>query len=251
MAARARHNLTVLESETALARALADLVVGEATAALAARGRFAIALAGGSTPKAAYTLLGREYVQALDWTRVRFFFGDERCVAPTDEQSNYRTARETLLGPLSIVDAHVFRMHGEIDPAHAARAYADVLRHELPAADDAVPILDLVLLGMGPDGHTASLFPGTDPHTDDAELVRAPYVATVASYRLTLTPRALNAGRIVAIATAGAAKAAALHAVFDGATDPTTHPIRVLAPRSGDLRWLVDRAAMADLEARR
>ena len=242
-----RSGVTIVADDTALARALADLVVAQARAAIAARGRFDLALAGGSTPKAAYALLAREDATAIDWQAVRFFFGDERCVPPDDAESNYRTARVALLQPLGIASTHVFRMHGEDEPAEAARAYADVLRAELPTTPDGTPQFDLVLLGMGPDGHTASLFPGSDPLVDDSSLVRAPYVAKFSTYRLTLTPRVLNAARVVAVTTGGDAKAAALAAVLDGPHDPTTYPIAILAPRSGDLRWLVDRAAAAKL----
>lgn len=242
----ARAGLTIVTDDAALARALAGLVITEAKGAIEKRGSFALALAGGSTPKAAYALLAHE-ATAVDWARVRFFFGDERCVPPHDEQSNYHTAHHALLGPLGIADAQVFRLRGEDAPARAAVSYADVLRRELSATQDGIPVLDLVLLGMGPDGHTASLFPGSNPLTDDAALVRAPYVEAFATYRLTLTPRVLNAGRVVAVATAGDAKADALHAVLDGFPDPTAYPIAILAPRSGDLRWLVDRAAAAKL----
>ncbi|GAC1397595.1 MAG: 6-phosphogluconolactonase [Vulcanimicrobiaceae bacterium] len=241
-----RRNLTIVSDDVSLARALAELVVGHARVALDARGRFDLALAGGSTPKAAYALLASAFSRALDWSRVRFFFGDERCVPPDDPASNYRTARETLLDPLAIDDARVLRMRGEDDPPAAARAYATTIRRELPSLEG-TPTFDLVLLGMGPDGHTASLFPGSDPLTDDDALVRAPYVATFATHRLTLTPRVFRAARAVAVATAGDAKADALHAVFDGPADPAVYPIAILDARPSATHWLVDRAAAAKL----
>ncbi len=178
---------------------------------------------------------------------MRFFFGDERCVPPDDAQSNYRMAREELLGPLGIADAAIFRMHGEHDPTVAAAAYADVLRELLERGDASVPQFDLVMLGMGPDGHTASLFPGSDPFEDDARLVRAPYVAKFSTYRITLTPLAINAAREVAVATAGPEKTDALAAVLRGPHEPQTYPAQILAPRSGRLTWLVDEAAAAKL----
>ena len=246
----ATRDLHIVEDEATLARELANRIVADARRALAARKSFALALAGGSTPKATYTLLAAEYADALDWSRVRFFFGDERCVAPTDEQSNYRTAHDALFAPLGIAVANVFRMRGEDEPASAARAYADVLRAKLERTSDGSPIFDLVLLGMGPDGHTASLFPGADPHTDDALLVRAPYVATFATHRLTLTPFVINAARAIVVATAGYAKAQALHAIFDGPSDPMRYPIAILAPRNGTLDFIVDRAAASQLARR-
>jgi 6-phosphogluconolactonase len=243
-----RAHLVVVPDEHALAERVARHTLEAGKAALAARGRFELALAGGSTPKAAYALLAQPPLRdELDWSKVRFFFGDERCVPPADEQSNYRMARLALLEPLGIASNAIFRMRGEDEPQAAARAYAEVLRRELESDDEDVPRLDLVMLGMGPDGHTASLFPGTDPLEDDALLVRAPYVAKFETHRLTLTPRVINAAREVAVATAGPTKTDALAAVLDGPFDPTTYPIQILGPRAGTLTWLVDEAAAAKL----
>jgi len=232
--------LVVVADEIALAREVADRFVTHASEAIAARGRFDVALAGGSTPKAAYALLASaEYRERVDWTHVRFYFSDERCVPPDDAESNYRMAREAMLAPLEIPDARVLRMHGEDAPERAAANYAAILR-ELGGE---VPVLDLVMLGMGPDGHTASLFPGTDPFLDDALLVRAPLVEKFGTHRLTFTPRTINAARDVQIATAGTAKTEALAIARTGAYDPIRTPIQSVAPTDGRLTWLVDRAA--------
>ena len=236
-------NLTIVRDDRALARAVAERFASAGREAIVRHGRFDIALAGGSTPKAAYTLLASSFGDALDWARVRFFFGDERCVPPDDDESNYKMAKTTMLDALAIAGVNVFRMRGEDDPPSAARAYADILRRELGPA----PAFDLVLLGMGPDGHTASLFPGTDPTIDDAALVRAPFVEKFGTYRITLTPRVLNAARAVDVATAGPAKAAALAAVLQGPREPVRYPIQILAPDPGSLTWLVDEAAAKDL----
>jgi 6-phosphogluconolactonase len=237
--------LVVVADEAALARAAAEHVVEAAHEALAARDRFDLALAGGSTPKAAYQLLAAPPLrESLDWSKVRFFFGDERCVPPGDPQSNYKMAYDALLAPLGIAPEHVFRMRGEDDPASAARAYAASLVEQLGST----PVLDLVMLGMGPDGHTASLFPGSDPFTDDETLVRAPYVQKFGTYRITLTPRAINAARSIAVAVAGTAKAEALRDVLEGPYDPLRRPVQVLRHGAGSLTWLVDRAAVTLLE---
>jgi 6-phosphogluconolactonase len=247
----ARGRLVVVDDERALASALADRVVAEGASALAARGRFDVALAGGSTPKAAYALLAQPpHRDAIEWSRVRFFFGDERCVPPDHPDSNYGMAARALLEPLGIAADAVFRMHGEDDPATAAAEYARVLRAELPADDAGTPRFDLVLLGMGPDGHTASLFPGSDPLTDDEQLVRAPYVEKFATHRITLTPRVLRAARAVIVTAGGAAKADALAAVLGDAPDASVHPIAVLLARTDGLTWLVDRAAAAEVPGR-
>jgi 6-phosphogluconolactonase len=232
--------LRVLPSPADVARTLADTFVTAAREAIAARGRFAVSLSGGTTPKAAYALLAQPpFAAAVDWTRVEIFFGDERCVPPDHEQSNYRMATQAFLEPLHIAAANVHRMHGEEDPAHAAQGY----RADLVAALGAQPRFDLVLLGMGPDGHTASLFPGSDPLTDDAALVRAVYSQSQSQWRLTLTPRVLNAARAVVFAAEGASKAATLRAVREGPYDPAARPAQIIAPVDGTLTWLVDEAA--------
>jgi 6-phosphogluconolactonase len=239
--------LVVVDDDVALARAVAERVIAAGNEAIAARGRFELALAGGSTPKAAYALLASaEFRGRLDWRRVRFFFGDERCVPPTDDQSNYKMAKETLFDGLSIDRDHVFRMRGEDEPAHAAGVYAAELLRELPATNVA-PTLDLVMLGMGPDGHTASLFPGSDPFAGDELLVRAVYVEKLDAHRITLTPRTIGAAREILVATAGDAKAAALAAVLEGPYEPDRFPSQILARTQARLTWLVDRAAAAGL----
>jgi 6-phosphogluconolactonase len=232
--------LRIYDTPDALAHALADLFIAHAREALAARGRFAVSLAGGTTPKSTYTLLAYEpYATALPWDNVEIFFGDERCVPPDHEQSNYRMANEAFIRPLKIPATNVHRIHGEEDPALAARAYREVLIETLGAQ----PRFDLVMLGMGPDGHTASLFPGSDPLTDDGQLVRAVYSQTQTQWRITLTPRALNASRAIVFAAEGAAKAKTLAAVREGPYDPIELPAQIVTPVDGVLIWLADRAA--------
>ena len=243
-AVRQRSEVVVLATEADLAQAVATRFAEAAASAVAERGRFAVALAGGTTPKAAYELLAAQPCRDdVPWDAVRFFFGDERCVPPDDPQSNYRMARDAMFEPLHIDATHVFRMRGDDPPQRAAAAYADLLLGELGP----MPVLDLVMLGMGPDGHTASLFPGSSPRADDPAFVLAPFVPKFATYRLTLTPRTINAARAVVIATAGDAKADALAHVLEGPYDPNTYPAQIVEPVDGRLTWLVDRAAAAKL----
>lgn len=237
-----RGDLQVYRTPELLAQALAGLFADEAAGAIAERGAFSVALAGGTTPRAAYALLAQDpYRSTIGWKDVFVYFGDERCVPPTDEQSNYRMASRAFLDAVAIPPKNVHRMRGEDEPARAAQAYARVLREDLGDP----PRLDLVLLGMGADGHTASLFPGSDPFAEDAALVRAPFVAQLGTYRLTLTPRAINGARHVAIATEGAQKAAALAAVLEGPYAPMERPVQAICPRDGRLTWLVDSQAAA------
>ena len=243
---RKRGELVVAKDAEALARALAERFVAAAQEAHERHGRFDVALAGGSTPKAAYELLAASPLRdRIDWHAVRFFFGDERCVPPDDDASNFKMATAALGSVLTDSGAAIFRMRGEDEPQAAARAYADVLHEELGSD----PAFDLVLLGMGPDGHTASLFPGTDPRTDDSALVRAPFVRHLNAYRLTMTPSALCGGRSIIVAVSGTAKADILATVVEGATDLIRYPIQVLQCCSEQLTWFVDRAAAAQLSS--
>ena len=236
--------LVVFDTPDLLAQAVADAFVADASAAISQRGAFFVALAGGTTPKAAYSLLALEPRRyQVDWRNVFVYFGDERCVAPNDPESNYRTAHETFLSKVGIPDQNVHRMHGEDDPQFAATAYASMLVQTM--GDE--PRFDLIMLGMGADGHTASLFPGSDPRTDDTRLVRAVYVEKLNAHRISLTPRVINNAHHVLIATEGLTKAPALYAVRKGPYDPQIHPIQIVAPVAGRLSWFVDRAAAAEL----
>jgi len=238
-----RPTVSVLPNPAALADAVADHVVDVVARALDRRGVAHVALAGGSTPRAINALLSapprRERVR---WNEVVFWFGDERCVAPDDDESNYKMNRETLLDPLGIAPERVHRMRGEDDPGAAAADYDVIMRRELGDA----PHLDLVLLGMGPEGHTASLFPGTVAAIDKHALAIAHYVPQLDRWRLTMTPHAINSARHVAFAIAGAAKADALHAVLEGPREPDVYPAQAVHP-AGDLRWFVDAEAAARL----
>ena len=237
----------ILGDETALAEAAADRFVSIVESTLRFRQVADVVLAGGSTPRAMNAILASPAVRAgVAWNRVRFFFGDERTVPPDDAESNYAMTRETLFAPLGIPDAHVFRMRGEDDPAAAATAYAAVLTRELGAR----PRFDLVYVGMGPDGHTLSLFPGTLQSVDDSQLAVANWVEKFSTWRITLTPHVVNDAAHVVITTGGAAKADAVHAVFDGPRQPDLYPVQLVAPVDGELHWLIDESAAAKLARR-
>ena len=232
-----RKHVTVLADAAALATAAADHVVTVLHKTLARHDLAQLALAGGSTPRAINALLVAQPRRAkVDWSRVVFWFGDERCVPPDDADSNYRMNCETLLDPLGLPLPQVHRMRGEDDPSAAAADYDAVLQRELGAD----PRLDLVLLGMGPDGHTASLFPGTTKAIDKDKHCIAHFVPQLGKWRITLTPRTINAAHGVAITARGAEKADALHAVLDGPKQTDLYPAQLIHPYAGDLRWFVD-----------
>ncbi|HET6275881.1 MAG TPA: 6-phosphogluconolactonase [Candidatus Cybelea sp.] len=235
-----RGELQIYRDPRALARALAELFIATGRMAAAERGSFHVALSGGETPRAAYELLAQEPLRdELSWSDVFVYFGDERCVPPDDEQSNYRMARRAFLDAVRIPPGNVHRIRGEIDPGHAANEYSSILRTDLGN----VPHFDLMLLGLGPDGHTASLFPGTPPETDDAALVRAVYAESQMMWRITVTPEVINAARTVAFAVEGVDKAQILATVYDGPVDPVAYPAQIVRPASGRLIWLVDELA--------
>lgn len=231
-------NLTIHKDKQALAEAAARDFVVRAAAAIEERGRFTVALAGGSTPKAAYALLARDHAEEVDWSRVHVFFGDERSVPPGHEDSNYRMAKEALLDHIPVGSVH--RMRGELPPEEAAALYEDELREFF--GSDSIPGLDLIMLGIGGDGHTASLFPNT-PALDvtDRWTVENP-VEKLETVRLTLTVPVLNAARAVVFAVAGEDKAEALREILEGDADPHDYPAKLVWPEGGPM-WFVDRAA--------
>ena len=242
-----RGELLVYADAGAVAHALADYFVATGERAIAERGKFTVALSGGHTPRAAYELLAADPLRAnLSWSNVFIYFGDERCVPPDDERSNYRMAREAFLDAVPIPSANIARMRGEIDPGLAANEYASILRAELGG----MPQLDLVMLGLGEDGHTASLFPGIAQEVGEHSLVEAAYAQSQAMWRVTITPKLINAARRVVFAVEGVAKARALAAVYEGPRDPKTYPAQLVQPSSGELTWLVDEAATNLLRSR-
>jgi len=235
----------VLSSPEAITARAVEVVVATAEAAIRATGRFTIALSGGSTPRALFARLAEPAEAArVDWSAVQVFWGDERCVPPTDPGSNYRMANETLLAKVPIPAANVHRIRGEDHPPTAAAAYEAELRRWFSRET-----FDLVLLGMGANGHTASLFPGLGAVDEAARWVAAELVPEVSMWRVTLTPPAINAARHVLFLVTGADKAATLREVLDGPRDPRWLPAQVIAPGAGRLTWLVDRAAASALPA--
>jgi len=230
----------VHEDKADLAEAAAGDFAEKAKKAIAERGRFAVALAGGSTPEAAYKILASEYGEStdLDWNRVHVFFGDERTAPPDHEDSNYRMASETLLDHVSVGSVH--RMRGELPPDEAAADYEEELRSFFGAEDP--PRFDLIMLGIGGDGHTASLFPETEALEVTDRLAVANSVPKLETTRLTLTAPVINAARAVTFLVAGEDKAEALREILEGDAGPRAYPAKLVRP-DGDLTWMVDRAA--------
>ncbi len=230
----------------------ADLIADLAVRGIAERGRFTIALAGGNTPKPIYARLATPgYAERIDWTKVEIFFGDERCVPPEDPRSNYQMARAALCDHVPIPPANIHRMRGEETPEQAALSYAAELQAcfggNASAGGPPPDGFDLVLLGMGDNGHTASIFPGLAAVTERSRWVMAQYVEVMGMWRVTLTPVVINAARNVAFLVSGADKAEMLHRVLEGPYDPVVLPAQVIRPTGGEVHWLVERSAAARL----
>jgi 6-phosphogluconolactonase len=228
--------------------AAAEEVARSVHEAVSDRGRFAIALSGGSTPKSLYNLLATNAKTSLPWDKMFFFWGDERHVPPTDNDSNYRMVDEAMLSKVPVPPANVFRFQAENPDAVAvANAYEETLRKFFGVKAGEVPRFDLILLGLGPDGHTASLFPGTAGLQEKSRLVIANWVEKLKTHRLSFTFPVLNAGRTVAFLVSGTDKASVLHLVLEDNVAGEQYPARLIQPKDGKLIWFLDRAAASAL----
>ncbi|MBK9487746.1 MAG: 6-phosphogluconolactonase [Haliscomenobacter sp.] len=209
---------------------------------VASKDSFSIALSGGRTPIYLFDYLVTHYREKIDWQKIKFYWGDERCVPPDHADSNYRAALEHLLAPLAIPAENIFRIQGEQDPAEEAQRYAQVLRDTLPMVG-VIPQVDLVLLGMGADGHTASLFPNRLdllPSTQICEAVEHPESGQP---RVTFTMELINQARYVAFLVTGADKAEKVRIITRGEKNSKLYPASYVNPRSGQLYWFFDEAA--------
>lgn len=247
-----RIHLELADDLQSVARRGADLFTRLAADAIAHAGRFRVALSGGSTPKALHSLLAANpYRDRVDWSQVQFYWGDDRHVAPDDPESNFRMAYDTLLQFIPIHEAQMHRIHTEMpDASAAADLYEQELRDDFQLSAGQFPRFDLIFLGMGPDGHTASLFPHTGALAVADRLVVANHIPKLNTDRITFTAPVINAAANVAFLIAGADKAPALAAVLEGPPNPDEYPSQRIAPTSGHLYWLVDRAAAARLHTR-
>ncbi|HEY7864357.1 MAG TPA: 6-phosphogluconolactonase [Thermoanaerobaculia bacterium] len=235
----------VFDSASLLAAGAAGEFARHARAAATSRGLFRAALAGGQTPRAVHRVLSGSLREEVPWSAIRFGFGDERCVPPDDPRSNYGMARETLFEPMSIASSAVLRMEGEMDPAEGARRYQLALAGEFGAPG--IPRFDFLFLGLGEDGHTASLFPQTTALAERRRLTVENWVSLENEWRLTLTYPVINAASRVVFVVSGKEKAPAVARVLAGDADPADFPAAGVAPSDGELLWLLDRDAAAQL----
>lgn len=241
---KAKSSIQVCRNPEDLYQQAATLFVRITTEAAFARGRFSVALSGGSTPRGVYKLLTHDGVrERIPWPQGHLFWGDERCVASSDPESNYRMTEETLLTRVPIPSENVHRIPAERAPAQAASDYEQTLREAFAISKGELPQFDLVFLGMGPDGHTASLFPGTAGLQETKRLVVAHHVEKLKASRITLTPSVLNHAAHVVFLVCGVDKSSTLREVLQGPYLPDLLPAQLIRPVNGTLLWLVDQDA--------
>ncbi|MCZ6801092.1 MAG: 6-phosphogluconolactonase [Nitrospirae bacterium] len=244
-------SIRVSPTSKELIQSVADEIVLQANTILQNQSMFTMALAGGSTPRDLYSLLALPSFQdQVPWKQIKVFWGDERHVPPDHQESNYRMAQETLLSHIPLPPSHVFRISGEEKDANqAAQQYEKILQQELASSTHSIPRFDLILLGMGPDGHTASLFPGTAAVHEKTRLVMAPWVEKFQTFRITLTPPILNQASQVMFLVSGANKAEILQSVLEGPFIPDQFPSQMIRPTTGSLTWFIDQAAAQKLSS--
>lgn len=238
--------LDILATADLLMRSAAANISSLLIRAVQSRGRAMVALSGGSTPRGVYSLLGSEPTRSqIPWEKVHLFWGDERCVPPTDAESNFRMVNETLLQHIIIPSQNVHRIPGEGSPESAAKAYESELRKAFPLNPAATPDFDVMVLGLGADGHIASLFPGTPVLEERQRLVVSVFVEKVRPHRITMTFPVINNAHQILVLVSGTSKAGILAQVLQG--DPLLFPAQRIQPVAGKLRWLVDRDAASQL----
>jgi 6-phosphogluconolactonase len=243
-------NIQIYPDIENLAHAAADLFTRFASEAIEVQGVFSVALSGGSTPQSLFKILAaKPYTMRIDWSKVHLFWGDERCVPPEHPDSNYFHAQNILIAKIDIPKTNVHRIPTEFPPEQAARQYEETLVNYFssPASqtEHQNAGFDLVLLGMGDDGHTASLFPGTPAVREEKRWVAPVYVEKLNAWRITLTPALLNCSTRVAFLVSGSGKSSTLQKVIYGTFQPDRYPAQVIRPGGEEPLWLVDEAAAA------
>lgn len=238
----------VYKDPETLLPALADRVVSEAKQAIQQHGKFSFVLSGGSSPKKLFELLASDaYRSKIEWKKVFFFFGDERNVPADHPDSNFLMSKKALFDPLNIASGQVFRMNTDLEPAAAAQAYEQTLKTYF---GDKPVRFDLVLLGLGDNSHTASLFPHSSVLHEKKALVKEIYVEEVKMFRITLTAPCINQAARIAFLVYGASKAEAVRHILEDKQDIEEYPAQLIHPGNGELHWFLDDAAASLLKGR-
>ncbi|MEO5995109.1 MAG: 6-phosphogluconolactonase [Chitinophagaceae bacterium] len=238
--------LHIYNNPDELSQAVANWMADYIQSVLLRSDRFTIALSGGSTPQKLHTILAATpYREKIDWARIHFFWGDERAVPFTDDRNNAKMAYDTLLDNLSIPAEHIHVMRTDIDPQASAAEYEKILHRYF---DETSNSFDLVLLGMGDDGHTLSLFPGTEIVHEQTAWAKAFFLQAQGMYRISLTAPIVNKAASVVFLVAGKNKSETLKLVLEGPFQPDLYPSQIIKPDMGELHWFIDEAASADLK---
>ena len=240
--------IRVLSNLEELFHAAAERFVQQATEAVSRSGRFTVALSGGSTPRGLYSLLAGEFRASIPWKQTYFFWGDERHVPPDHPDSNFRMVNQVMLSKVPVPASNIFRVPAEEKDANEVAAqYEQTIRTFFQLKPGEFPRFDLILLGLGPDGHTASLFPGSSALGETSRLVVANWVAKLQTHRITMTLPVLNHAVCISFLVAGADKTNALHEVLEGDAPGEQFPAKLVTPAQGKLIWFIDRAAASGL----
>ena len=240
-------DIRIFKDSSALSQAAAEILIEAARHAIETRGRFLVALSGGGTPSGLFRLLANEpYRSEIDWKKTFVFWGDERCVPPDDTGSNYHQAHEILLKHIPLPKENILRVKGELQPEQASKAYAQTLKDFADPGLD-WPRFDLVLLGMGDDGHTASLFPGSPVEASSPTLTVTGHYQSRPANRVTLTPLVFNSARKVLFLVTGEGKTVTLNRVLSDVLNREQYPAQRIQPTDGQVIWLVDEAAGSKL----
>lgn len=240
MEADLKQNVIVLENHEAVSRETADIFVKEANAAVTERGRFIVALSGGSSPERFFEILADDLNSEIDWENINVFWADERCVPPDHAESNFGNAYRILLSKVPSPETNIHRIRGEEDPVRAAGLYEKELRSVF--GNTGVPVFDLIVLGMGKDGHTASLFPGSPVLEEKTRLAVPSFAEHLGSWRISLTLSVINNAKRILFIVSGKSKAAALAKVLEGRQDPV-YPASLVRSHAGEIMWIIDKDA--------
>ena len=235
-------SLNIFNGENEVLAALAEHFATVANEAITARGKFSVALSGGNSPKKLYELLSSAYFNQLDWTKIYFFFGDERYVSQTDKDSNYLMAKKSLFEPLEIEPENIFAVDTSLQPDAAAQAYQETIEQFF---DESEQSFDLILLGLGDNSHTASLFPHTPVLNDIKPGVKAVYLEDQKIYRITLNAPLINEAEHIAFLVYGDGKAVAVHHVLEDDENIEEYPAQLIEPIVGEIQWFLDESAAA------
>ena len=243
----AEPKLIVLEDAQSLYKHAAEEIAHFAGEAICTHAEFTLCLSGGSTPAATYKMLAERFRLSVDWKEVQFYWGDERCVPPDDDASNFAMAQRTMLSHLDLQPQQIHRMRGELPPDDGARDYENDLRRSFGIDQGEFPRFDLMLLGLGDNVHIASLFPGSPAIGERERLAVALEVDAPQRHRITLTPPVLNNSARIMFLVEGAGKAAAVKMALEGPRDRERYPAQIIDPPDGEVIWLLDRAAASQL----